>query len=165
MFGLGWTEILVIAAIAVLVVPPKDLPGLMRGFGRTMGKMRRMASDFQRELESAVRDEELDKLRKQVTDIGKDTDRQLRAAVRPKEIEHLRRDMDDIGRETSRNLSEAGKRYQRPKERNTTVDKAGVESGPPMTPTSEADETASAEPANEPAADEPPAAAPASAKS
>lgn len=165
MFGLGWTEILVIAAIAVLVVPPKDLPGLMRGVGRTVGKMRRMASDFQREIEHAVRDDELDKLRKQMTDIGRDTDRQLREAARPKELAHLRRDMDELGKATAGNLSEAGKRYQRPKERSTVVDKEGLESGPPMTPTPAPDQPAPAEPANEPAAEETPAAAPATAKS
>jgi sec-independent protein translocase protein TatB len=83
MFGLGWTEILVIAAIAIIVVPPKDLPGLMRNFGRTVGKLRRMASNFQREIEDAVRDDELDKLRKQVTDLNRDTQTELRRGLGP----------------------------------------------------------------------------------
>ena len=83
MFGLGWTEILVIATIAILVVPPKDLPGLMRNVGRTVGKVRRMASDFQRQVEDAVRDDELDQLRKQVSDLNRDTQSELRRGMTP----------------------------------------------------------------------------------
>ncbi len=83
MFGLGWTEILVVGAIAVLVVPPKDLPGLMRTFGRAVGKVRRMANDFQRQVEDAVRDDELDQLRKQVTDLNRDTKADLNRGLAP----------------------------------------------------------------------------------
>ena len=134
MFGLGWTEVLVVAAITVLVVPPKDLPGLMRNVGQTVGKMRRMAGQFQRELEDAVRDEELDKLREQVTEIGRDTDRQLRAATRPKELNDLRQQMNDIGKEADRRLEDATTRYQRPRQRNVSVQTAEPEGGPAMTP-------------------------------
>lgn len=81
MFGLGWTEILIIAAIAVLVVPPKDLPGVMRSVGQGIGKMRRMAGQFQRELESAVRDEELDKLQKEVSHLTRETNRELNSVT------------------------------------------------------------------------------------
>jgi sec-independent protein translocase protein TatB len=131
MFGLGWTEILVIAAIAVLVVPPKDLPGLMRTVGQGIGKMRRMASQFQRELETAVRDEELDKLRKQMSDIGRDTDRQLRAAANAKELTDLRRKVDEIGRDTDREVGRAG---SGPRPRAATVEAAEPPGEPAMTP-------------------------------
>jgi sec-independent protein translocase protein TatB len=73
MFGLGWTEILVIAAIAIIVVPPKDLPGLMRNVGRWVGKARRVMRDFQREVEDAVRVDELPKLKRQVEEISRKT--------------------------------------------------------------------------------------------
>jgi sec-independent protein translocase protein TatB len=142
MFGLGWTEILVIAAIAVLVVPPKDLPGLMRTVGQGIGRMRRMASQFQRELETAVRDEELDKLRKQMSDIGRDTDRQLRAAANPKELTDLRRKVDELGRDTNR---EAGQVGTGPRPRAATVEAAEPAGGPAMTPLPDAKAAASGE--------------------
>ncbi len=131
MFGLGWTEILVIAAIAVLVVPPKDLPGLMRTVGQGIGKMRRMAGQFQRELETAVRDEELDKLRKQMSDIGRDTDRQLRAAANPKALTDLSRKVEEVGRDTNREVREAG---TGPRPRAATVQASEPGGGPAMTP-------------------------------
>lgn len=73
MFGLGWTEILVIATIAILVVPPKDLPGLMRNVGRWMGKARRVMRDFQREIEDAARVDELPQIRRQVEQLTRQT--------------------------------------------------------------------------------------------
>ncbi len=83
MFGLGWTEVLVIATIAILVVPTKDLPALMRNVGRTVSKVRGMARDFQRQVEDAVRDDELDQLRKQVTELNRDTRTELQRGMTP----------------------------------------------------------------------------------
>lgn len=70
MFEIGWTELVVIAVVAVLVVGPKDLPRMLRTFGQLVGKARRMASDFQHQfndaLKEAERQAEMDDLRKQV---------------------------------------------------------------------------------------------------
>ena len=46
MFDIGWTEMLVIAIVMIVVVGPKDLPRMLRTFGRTTAKMRSMAGDF-----------------------------------------------------------------------------------------------------------------------
>jgi sec-independent protein translocase protein TatB len=69
MFDIGWSELLVIAVVAIVVVGPKELPRLMRTFGHYMGKVRRMASDFQRQFEEAVRDSELDEVRKAMHEV------------------------------------------------------------------------------------------------
>lgn len=70
MFEIGWTELVVIAVVAVLVVGPKDLPRMLRTFGQFVGKARRMASDFQNQfndaLKEAERQAEMEDLRKQV---------------------------------------------------------------------------------------------------
>ena len=63
MFEIGWTELLVIAVVAIIVIGPKELPRLMRTFGHYTGKLRRAAADFQRQFEEAARDTELDELR------------------------------------------------------------------------------------------------------
>lgn len=54
MFDLGWLEILVIGIVALIVVGPKDLPGMFRTVGRFMGKARGMAREFQRSMEAAA---------------------------------------------------------------------------------------------------------------
>ena len=66
MFDIGWSELLVIAVVAIVVVGPKDLPKLMRGFGHYAGKLRRAASDFQRQFEEAMRESEIDEVRKAI---------------------------------------------------------------------------------------------------
>src|SRR4028119_1425431 len=55
MFDIGWSEILVIAVVAIVVVGPKELPKMLRTFGKTMGTVRRTANDFQRQVHEAPR--------------------------------------------------------------------------------------------------------------
>lgn len=71
MFDIGWTELLVIAVVAIIVVGPKDLPGMLRTLGRYAGKMRRMASEFRSQFDDALRESELDELRTTISDVGK----------------------------------------------------------------------------------------------
>jgi sec-independent protein translocase protein TatB len=72
-FGLSWIEMMIIGLVAIIVVGPKDLPQLLRTVGQWFGQMKRMARDFQRQLDHAVRDEELDKLRKEVSELHRST--------------------------------------------------------------------------------------------
>lgn len=48
MFDLGWSELLVVAMVAIIVVGPKDLPKLMRTVGQWVRRARSLASEFQR---------------------------------------------------------------------------------------------------------------------
>lgn len=54
MFDIGWTELMVIGIVALIVVGPKDLPGMFRALGKFTAKARRMARDFQRAMEEAA---------------------------------------------------------------------------------------------------------------
>ena len=71
MFEIGWTEILVIAVVAIVVIGPKDLPRAMRSVGQWTTKVKRMAGDFQRQFNEAVREAELDDVKKEVASLGK----------------------------------------------------------------------------------------------
>jgi sec-independent protein translocase protein TatB len=66
MFGIGWTELLLIAIVAIVVVGPKDLPRLMRTFGHYAGKLRRMGNEFKQQVDEAMREAELVEVRKAV---------------------------------------------------------------------------------------------------
>jgi sec-independent protein translocase protein TatB len=70
MFDLGWTELLVIAVVAIIVIGPKDLPRALRTFGRWTGKMKGMAREFQNQFNEALREAELDGVKKQVNDLA-----------------------------------------------------------------------------------------------
>src|SRR6185437_13404185 len=73
MFDIGWSELLVIAVVAIVVVGPKDLPKLMRSFGHYAGKLRRAAADFQRQFDEAMRESEVEEVRKAIESVRTET--------------------------------------------------------------------------------------------
>ena len=68
MFDIGWSEILVVAVVMIIVVGPKDLPGMLRAFGKTMNQVRRTANDFKRQFNDALREAEHESGLKDTTD-------------------------------------------------------------------------------------------------
>jgi sec-independent protein translocase protein TatB len=65
MFDIGWTELVVIGIVALIVIGPRELPKTLRTIGQMMTKVRRMASEFQGQFNDAIREAELDELRKE----------------------------------------------------------------------------------------------------
>lgn len=70
MFDIAWSEMLVIGAVALVVIGPKDLPKALRSVGEAVGKIKRMAAEFQVQFNDAMREAELHDLKKQVEDVG-----------------------------------------------------------------------------------------------
>ena len=71
MLDVGWTEILVIAIVLIIVVGPKDLPQMLRTFGRMVSKIRGMAGDFRQQFDEALREADLDDVRKTIGEAQK----------------------------------------------------------------------------------------------
>lgn len=67
---IGWQELLIIGAIAIIVVGPRELPLLMRTVGRWVGRARAMATDFQRSMDDLAHETELENLRRSIDEIG-----------------------------------------------------------------------------------------------
>ena len=63
-FGIGYTELVVIALVAIIVIGPKDLPRVLRGLGRMMTKMRGMAREFQGHMDAAMKEAGLDEVKR-----------------------------------------------------------------------------------------------------
>lgn len=73
MFDIAWSELGVIAVVALVVIGPKDLPKVLRTVGQWTSKARAMAREFQSGIDDMVRETELDELRKaakQVSDFS-----------------------------------------------------------------------------------------------
>jgi sec-independent protein translocase protein TatB len=64
--GLGFTEMMALAVLALLVVGPKDLPLMLRKLGRFMAKVRSMANEFRSGMDELARQAELDELKREV---------------------------------------------------------------------------------------------------
>lgn len=67
--GIGFEEMVIFALLAIVVIGPKDLPLMMRKFGRFTGKMRAMAFEFKQGIDELGRQAELDELRKEVANL------------------------------------------------------------------------------------------------
>ena len=66
MFGIDSPELLVIAIVALVVIGPKELPSMLRSWGKWMAQMRGMASEFRGHVDEMVRQSELDEVKKQL---------------------------------------------------------------------------------------------------
>jgi len=72
MFDISWTEFLLIGVVALIVIGPKELPGVLRTLGQWTRKVRSMANDFQNQFQEAMREAEMADLKKEVDDMAQD---------------------------------------------------------------------------------------------
>jgi sec-independent protein translocase protein TatB len=97
MFDISWSELLVIAVVAIVVIGPKDLPRALRALGQWSGKIKRMAREFQNQFNEAIREAELDSVQRDIEEIGKiDPVADVRAAA-AKTAADIRQDLEKIG--------------------------------------------------------------------
>jgi sec-independent protein translocase protein TatB len=94
--GVGFAEMVVLVLVAIVVIGPKDLPLMMRKFGRFTGKMRAMAFEFRQGFEELGRQAELEELRREVADLKRHTG-----------MEEFTREMEKDRSEMERDLREA----------------------------------------------------------
>lgn len=69
MLDIGWSELVLIGIVALIVVGPKDLPRMFHALGRMTAKARGMAREFQRAMDDAAKSTGLDEVRKDLNDI------------------------------------------------------------------------------------------------
>lgn len=75
MFDLGWGEILLVGVVALIVVGPQELPRMFKSIGQVVGRMRGMAREFQRAMDSAASESGV-----------KDLSTGIKAATSPKKL-------------------------------------------------------------------------------
>ncbi|MGD9784498.1 MAG: Sec-independent protein translocase protein TatB [Hyphomicrobiaceae bacterium] len=93
MFDIGWQELFVLGVLALIVVGPKELPGLLRTIGKYAGMLKKQATEFRGHFEQAMREAELDQLKKDVTGFKSEMEGTFRDAARSAEKE-----LDDAAR-------------------------------------------------------------------
>src|SRR5215813_2783878 len=91
MFNIGWSELLVIGIVALLVIGPKELPGALRTLGQWVTKVRRMASEFQNQFHEAMREAELAELKKEVDEMSA----KAQSYARFDPVEDIRKDLEN----------------------------------------------------------------------
>ncbi|QFY59946.1 twin-arginine translocase subunit TatB [Rhizobium grahamii] len=84
MFDIGWTELLVIAVVLIVVVGPKDLPPMLRAFGKMTQRAKKVAGEFRAQFDEALREADLDEVRQTLNDAQKlNPVNSLREAMNP----------------------------------------------------------------------------------
>jgi len=84
MFDFAWSELMVIALIALVVIGPKDLPRVLRTLGKYASRARVIAREFQGSIDQMIRESELDEVRREVQKVAEiDLDHQIKSTVDP----------------------------------------------------------------------------------
>jgi sec-independent protein translocase protein TatB len=84
MFDLGWTEILIVAVIALIVIGPKDLPSALKNVAYWVRKARGLAREFQKGVDDFVREAELDGVQKEIKTFSRgDLGRKIEETIDP----------------------------------------------------------------------------------
>jgi sec-independent protein translocase protein TatB len=97
MFDISWTEFLLIGIVALVVIGPKELPGVMRTLGQYTRKIRGMAADFQNQFQEAMREAEMADLKKSVDDLAHDI-----KSYDP--LKSAREDVENIGKDLNKDF-------------------------------------------------------------
>lgn len=104
MFDIGAVELMVIAIVAIIVVGPKDLPGMLRSFGQFVGNMRKMAREFQETFEEAAKDTGIGDITKGVSDVKNfSVTKDIGKVFDPisEEVESVKSEIDQAGQKPS----------------------------------------------------------------
>ena len=98
MFDITSSKLLILGIVALLVIGPKDLPALLRTIGKYMGIIKRHAADFRAQFDDAMRESELEQLKKDVEKMGTEAEATMRAAELSvdKEVAEARQDVDAL---------------------------------------------------------------------
>jgi|ERR1043165_1249147 sec-independent protein translocase protein TatB len=119
MFDISWGKLVIIGVVALIVIGPKELPTVLRTVGQWMGKIRRMAAEFQGQFQEAMREAEMADLKKQFDE----TTSTLKSTF----------DTTDIKNELEKMIQEPGA--------STLPDAASIPPTPPSDPTAPQQQT------------------------
>ncbi len=83
MFDIGWSELAIVAVVALVVIGPKELPAALRTFAKWTKTARKLAREFQTGVDDLVREAELDEARKSIQSATREIQREVEKAVDP----------------------------------------------------------------------------------
>lgn len=82
MFDISWSELLILGVVTLIFVGPKELPVLMRTLGRYAGSLKRRANEFKGQFDEAMREMELEEMRKEVETMQSSVNSEIMSASR-----------------------------------------------------------------------------------
>ena len=97
MFDLTSSKLLILGIVALIVVGPKELPFLLRTLGKYIGMIKRQAAEFRSQFDDAMRESELDQIKKDVEGMGQEMQTTMREAEMSveREVAQANADLDN----------------------------------------------------------------------
>src|SRR4029077_15633213 len=92
MFDITSSKLLILGVVALLVIGPKDLPALLRTVGKYMGIIKRQAAEFRAQFDEAMRESELQELKKSVERVQQEAEASRREATASGETQTAERE-------------------------------------------------------------------------
>ena len=84
MFDIGWTEILILATICLFVIGPKDIPKFFGYIGKMLGKVRSITSELKESVDDAIKDSELEDIKKEIAFNQPELEKDIQSILNPK---------------------------------------------------------------------------------
>ena len=108
MFDLTSGKLLLLGIVALIVLGPKDFPILLRTIGKYMGIIKRQADEFRAQFDEAMRESELDQIKKDVEGLGQDLDKSVRETQQSisSDFESVTKDIDGIKADVDAHLQD-----------------------------------------------------------
>ncbi len=108
MFDISWSELLILGVVTLIFVGPKELPVFLRTIGKYVGMVKRQASEFREQFDTAMREAELDQLRKDMMLMKSDVESSVRTAERSvqSEFDNVKGEFEGAKREIDTSPSE-----------------------------------------------------------
>lgn len=103
MFDISWSELLILGIVTLIFVGPKELPVFLRTIGKYMGMVKRQAGEFREQFDSAMREAELDQIRKDMMGVKTDVERTMSDASRSvsNEFDDMKSEFDNAATGTT----------------------------------------------------------------
>jgi sec-independent protein translocase protein TatB len=122
MFDITSSKLLILVIVALIVVGPKDLPVLLRTVGKYLGVLRRHAADFRAQLDEAIREAELEDLKKDFESVGHEMRATIEEAAIDPNVETKRLGVDGARESVSADVASAGEAAPAPQEPGAQTD-------------------------------------------
>lgn len=108
MFDLTSGKLLLLGIVALIVLGPKDFPILLRTIGKYMGIIKRQADEFRAQFDEAMRESELDQIKKDVEGLGQDLNQSVQETQRSisSDLSSVTKDIDGIKSDIDAHLND-----------------------------------------------------------
>lgn len=147
MFDIGWMEMMVVAVVMIVIIGPKELPGVLHTMGRWIGRVRAMARSFQEGIEDMAQESGLDEVRRQIDSASHyDIGGEISNSIDPGG--EMRKDLTYEGPEDTAKATEAGEKSETPERRKKPRKKKRKPQADNGSPTDAKTKTAGTEPAD-----------------